>query len=146
MAVTQSKPSESILAAGLMLEGKIEGHGNIRVAGRFRGNVNVDGGVTIEPGASVEGEVKADTVLVGGKVSGQIIAQQRVELRASGALIGDVKAESLIVAAGSKMRGNVEFGCKEGEVPTTALPGGRGLLDPDERAVGSTRPPLKLPA
>ena len=50
MSITQPKPSESILAAGLTIEGKIEGNGNIRVAGRFKGNVNVKGELTIEPG------------------------------------------------------------------------------------------------
>jgi cytoskeletal protein CcmA (bactofilin family) len=86
------------------------------VAGRFQGNVNVKGELTIEPGASIDGEVKADTVLVGGEVRGQIISTSRVELKESGALIGDLKAASLTVAAGSRMRGKVEFGWKDGEV------------------------------
>ena len=110
------KGSESIVAAGLTIEGKIEGSGNIRVAGRFQGNVNVKGELTIEPGASIDGEVKADTVFVGGEVRGQIIATSRVEFKDSGALIGDLKAGSLTVAAGSRMRGKVEFGWKDGEV------------------------------
>ena len=63
---TTLKNSESILAAGLTIEGKIECNGNIRVAGRFQGNVKVTGELTVEPGASIDGEVKADTVLVGG--------------------------------------------------------------------------------
>lgn len=116
MAITQPKPSESILAAGITIEGKIEGNGNIRVAGRFKGNVNVKGELTIEPGASIDGEVNADTVLVGGEVRGHIIAKSRVEFKESGTLIGDLKAGSLTVAAGSKMRGKVEFGWKEGEL------------------------------
>ena len=33
----------------------------------------------------------------------------------SGTLIGDVKASSVVVSAGSKMRGKMEFGWKEGE-------------------------------
>ena len=37
MSMTPGKLSESILAAGLTIEGKIEGNGNIRVAGRFKG-------------------------------------------------------------------------------------------------------------
>jgi cytoskeletal protein CcmA (bactofilin family) len=110
------KGSESILAAGLTIEGKIEGSGNIRVAGRFHGNVNVKGELTIEPGASIDGEVAADTVLVGGEVRGQIVSTSRVEFKESGVLIGDLKAGSLTVAAGSKMRGKVEFGWKEGEI------------------------------
>lgn len=116
MSMTTPKGSESILSAGLTIEGKIEGNGNVRVAGRFKGTVNVKGELTIEPGASIDGEVKADTVLVGGEVRGHLIANSRVEFKESGTLIGDLKAGSLTVAAGSKMRGKVEFGWKEGEV------------------------------
>jgi len=108
--------SESVLASGLTIEGRIEGDGNVRIAGRFKGNIHVKGELTIEPGASIEGEVNADTVLVGGDLKGQIIAASRVEFRESGTLIGDLKAGSLTVAAGSKMRGKVEFGWKEGEL------------------------------
>lgn len=131
MSVTQPKPSESLLAAGLTIEGKIEGKGNIRVAGRFKGNVNVNGELTIEPGASIDGEVKAETVLVGGEVRGHIVAKSRVEFKESGTLIGDLKAGSLTVAAGSKMRGKVEFGWKEGELeaaPPADVASGPALL------------------
>ena len=113
---TAHKNSESILAAGITIEGKIECNGNIRVAGRFQGNVKVTGELTIEPGASINGEVTADAVLVGGEVRGLIVAASRVEFKESGVLIGDLKAGSLTVAAGSKMRGKVEFGWKEGEI------------------------------
>ena len=82
----------SILAAGLTIEGKIECSGNIRVAGRFQGNVKVTGELTIEPGASIDGEVTADTVLVGGEVQGLIVAASRVEFKESGVLIGALKA------------------------------------------------------
>ena len=107
---------ESVIAPELAIEGKIVGAGHVRVAGRFKGNVNVKGELTIEPGATIDGEVKADTVLVGGEVRGHLIANSRVEFKESGTLIGDLKAGSLTVAAGSKMRGKVEFGWKEGEV------------------------------
>jgi cytoskeletal protein CcmA (bactofilin family) len=116
MAVNKPGNSESVLASGLTIEGKIEGDGNVRVAGRFKGQVNVKGVVTIEPGASIDGELHADTVLVSGEVRGQIQAGSRVELKDSGSLIGDLKAGSLTVAAGSKMRGKVEFGWKDGEI------------------------------
>jgi cytoskeletal protein CcmA (bactofilin family) len=111
------KGADSILAAGLTIEGKIECNGNIRVAGRFQGNVKVTGELTVEPGASINGEVAADTVLVGGEIQGHIVAASRVEFKESGVLIGDLKAGSLTVAAGSKMRGKVEFGWKDGETP-----------------------------
>ena len=116
MAVNKSGISESVLTSGLTIEGKIEGDGNVRVAGRFKGQVNVKGQVTIEPGASIDGELHADTVLVSGEVRGQIQAGSRVELKDSGSPICDLKAGTLTVAAGSKMRGKVEFGWKDGEI------------------------------
>ena len=119
MAVNTPGMSESVLAAGLTIEGKIDGDGNVRVAGRFKGQVNVKGELTVEPGASIEGALHADTVHVGGEVQGQIQADSRVELQDSGRLIGDLKAGILTVAAGSKMRGKVEFGWKDGELETT---------------------------
>ncbi len=47
---------------------------------------------------------------------GQIVSTSLIEFKESGTLIGDLKAGSLTVAAGSKMRGKVEFGWKEGEL------------------------------
>jgi cytoskeletal protein CcmA (bactofilin family) len=123
---TTAKGSDSIVAAGLAIEGNIEGRGNVRIAGRFKGNVNVKGELTIEPGASINGEVRADTVFVGGEVHGHIISTSLTEFKASGTLIGDLKAGSLTVAAGSKMRGKVEFGWKEGEIGPDA---GTDMLD-----------------
>jgi cytoskeletal protein CcmA (bactofilin family) len=115
MPMTSVNTAESILAAGLTIEGKIEGSGNFRVAGRFKGTVKVNGELTIEPGALIEGEITAESVLVAGDVRGQIAAASRVEFKDSGTLIGDVKASSVVISAGSKMRGKMEFGWKEGE-------------------------------
>ncbi|MBC8028340.1 MAG: polymer-forming cytoskeletal protein [Steroidobacteraceae bacterium] len=104
---------ESVISAGLIIEGKIEGSGHVRIAGTFKGDVNVQGNLTIEAGAHVTGAVKADTVIVGGQLDGNIDAASRVELLQTGVLNGELKAGSLTVAAGSRMRGKAEFGWDE---------------------------------
>jgi cytoskeletal protein CcmA (bactofilin family) len=104
---------ESLLAAGLTIEGKIEGTGHVRIAGNFKGDVHVQGNLTIESGAKVTGGVRANTVVVGGELEGNIDAAARVELLQTGVLNGDLKAGSLTVAAGSRMRGRAEFGWEE---------------------------------
>ena len=104
---------ESLIAADLTIEGKIEGSGHVRIAGRFKGDVNVQGNVTIEQGAHVTGQVTAATVVVSGEVHGNIHATSRVELLESGVINGDVKAAVLTVAAGSRMRGQADFGWGE---------------------------------
>ena len=112
-ATPVSNAKESIIAGGLIIEGKIEGVGHVRIAGKFKGDVHVQGNLTIDSGAQLTGEVRADAVIVGGELSGNIEAASRVELLQTGVLNGDLKAGSLTVAAGSKMRGRVEFGWSE---------------------------------
>jgi len=104
---------ESLIAADVTIEGKIEGAGDVRIAGRFKGDVNVQGNVTVEQGAHVNGQVSAATVIVSGEVEGNINASSRVELLETGVITGDVKATILTVAAGSKMRGQADFGWGE---------------------------------
>jgi len=105
---------ESHISSDLTIEGKIVGSGHIRIAGRFKGDVQVDGNVSLDAGARLEGHVKANVVSVGGELIGNIENAKRVELLETGVINGDVKAGSLTVAAGSRMRGQVEFGY-EGE-------------------------------
>ena len=111
----RSEKTESLIGAGLTIEGKIEGAGHVRIAGRFKGDVHVEGDLTIERGAHITGQIRAETVVVAGEVQGNIHAAARVEFLETGLLIGDLKAGSLTVAAGSRMRGKVEFGWDERE-------------------------------
>jgi cytoskeletal protein CcmA (bactofilin family) len=104
---------ESVIASDLTIEGKIIGSGHVRLAGRFKGDVQVDGNLTIDGGATLDGQVRAQTVVVGGELKGNIESAKRVELLEGGVITGDVKAGSLTVAAGSRMRGQVEFGWEE---------------------------------
>jgi cytoskeletal protein CcmA (bactofilin family) len=104
---------ESVIAADVTIEGKIEGAGHVRIAGCFKGDVQVDGNLTIEPGARVSGQLRAENVIIAGELQGNVDAATRVELLETGAVIGDLKAVTLTVAAGSRMRGNVEFGWED---------------------------------
>lgn len=104
---------ESVISAGLAIEGKIIGAGHVRVAGKFKGDVQVEGNLHIDAGALLEGQVRASEVIIGGELQGNIESAKRVELLQGGVITGDVKAGSLTVAAGSRMRGSVEFGWED---------------------------------
>ena len=123
---TERESKESVIAADLTIEGKIEGSGHVRIAGRFKGDVHVQGNLTIEAGAKLTGAVRANTVIIGGELEGNIDGASRVELLETGVLSGDLKAGSLTVAAGSRMRGQVEFGWddKSPKKPTMTLESG----------------------
>lgn len=115
----QREGKESLISADLAIEGKIEGAGHVRIAGKFKGDVNVQGDLTIERGAKVNGSVRAKKISIAGELEGNIEAATQVELLATGALIGDVKAGTLTVAAGSRMRGQADFGWDDAKSSST---------------------------
>lgn len=114
---------ESLIASDLTIEGKIQGTGHVRIAGQFKGDVNVEGDLTIEKGAKLTGGVRASKVTVAGELEGNIESAQRVELLSSGVIVGDLKAEALTVAAGSRMKGQIDFGGDGKAAKGTAEPG-----------------------
>jgi cytoskeletal protein CcmA (bactofilin family) len=112
-AVSRKDLKESVIAAGLTFEGKIDGSGHVRISGKFKGDVHVDGTLTVESGAHLAGSVRAGSVVVAGEIEGNIEGAQRVELHHSGVVNGDIAAGSLTVADGARMRGRAEFGWSE---------------------------------
>ena len=101
---------ESVIASDLIIEGKIEGSGHVRIAGKFKGDIKVQGNLSIDQGAKVSGGVSANKVTLAGELDGNIASAKQVELLPNGAINGDLKAGSLTVAAGSRIRGHVECG------------------------------------
>jgi cytoskeletal protein CcmA (bactofilin family) len=119
---------ESIIAADITIEGKIDGTGHVRLAGRFKGDVHIQGDLTIEVGAKLTGSVRANAVAIAGEIEGNIDGAVRVELLESGVLNGDLKAGTLTVVAGSRMRGRAEFGWGDEQGPKSGLSLGAGQL------------------
>lgn len=118
MAGTANTPrKESLIAADLTIEGKIEGGGSVRIAGKFKGDVNVQGDLTIEAGAKLIGSVRADKVVISGELEGNVLGASSIDLQQTGVVVGDLKARALAVAAGATMRGKAEFGGADGEGP-----------------------------
>ena len=114
---------ESLIAADITIEGKIEGGGSVRIAGNFNGDVNVQGDLTIEAGAKLTGAVRADKVTIAGELEGNVVEASHVDLLQTGAVTGDLKAGSVTIAAGARMRGKAEFGPDLGESAKTGKHG-----------------------
>lgn len=114
---TTGPRKESLIAADVTIEGKIEGGGSVRIAGKFKGDVNVQGDLTIEAGAKLTGSVRADKVVISGELEGNVLGASSIDLQQTGVVVGDLKSRSLAVAAGATMRGKAEFGGDDGEGP-----------------------------
>ena len=113
---------ESVIASDITITGKIDGAGHVRIAGRFEGDVHIQGDLTIDAGAKLTGSVRANSVTIGGEVEGNIESAASVELLTTGVLNGDLKGGTLTVASGSRMRGRVEFGWGNETAPAASAP------------------------
>lgn len=121
---------ESVFGHGVSIEGKIEGDADVRIGGKFKGDIHIKGDLTVEKGAQVAAKIHVASVTIGGIVDGNVTAAAHVNLLDGGQLVGDLKAASLTVAAGSRMRGNVEFGWSAAESAKFA----NGRAREDEKA------------
>lgn len=107
---------ESVFGPDVSIEGKIEGDTGVRIAGKFKGDIQIKGDLNIEKGAHIAAKVHAANISIGGELDGNVVATGQVKLLESGQMIGDLKATSFTVASGSRMRGHVEFGFGGAEV------------------------------
>ena len=91
----------------LSIKGEIAGEGDLELAGRFEGVVNVQGTVVIGDRAEVDADITASTIIVGGKVRGNLSAAGRVEILPQGVLTGNLRSGSFTAADGASVKGEI---------------------------------------
>ncbi len=112
---TLKERNESVFGPGVTVDGKIEGDANVRIAGKFKGEIHIKGDLAIEKGAHVSAKVNATNITLAGELNGDVSASAHVKLVESAQVVGDLKAATLTVASGARMRGHVEFGWSASE-------------------------------
>ena len=92
---------------------------DLLLEGQIEGKVRGERSVTIGSGGDLEGDVAAKTIVVGGKVRGQIVASERAELTATAVVNGSVQAPKIIIAEGAHLQSNVAMtvGAQTGAAP-----------------------------
>lgn len=118
----QSKPNQATAVAGgnmanigksITLKGDLSGNEDLVIEGHIEGRVDLPSNqLTIGANGSCAAEVHAKTVIVIGKVTGNVIATERIEIQATGLVNGDVSAPRLIVQEGAVVNGSIEMGAK----------------------------------
>lgn len=101
--------ASTVIAQGITIEGEVTTDDQVVVQGTLRGKLAAKDVVTIENGAVVEADVSGASVSVGGHVTGNVSANERVDLVAGGRLVGDVRAAKLTIADGASFKGNVDM-------------------------------------
>jgi cytoskeletal protein CcmA (bactofilin family) len=93
------------IGRGVKLEGKLTFSGTVRVDATFQGSIIADGVLVVGEEATVDADIRCSGVVVEGKVKGNIVARDEVEIRRSGAVRGDVETPALSVERGALFDG-----------------------------------------
>ncbi|HWS70488.1 MAG TPA: polymer-forming cytoskeletal protein [Thermoanaerobaculia bacterium] len=100
----------TFLGPDVKIEGTITGKEMVTIEGTVTGTINLGADLLIGTKARVEAKVHAQNVTIEGNLSGDVSADDRVELVASATVDGNIKAPKIIVAEGAKFRGSVDMG------------------------------------
>ena len=98
--------SRAYLDAGSKISGKLSFEGPTRVDGQIEGEITAKDSFTIGETAVVTAQIRAVSIIVAGKVSGDIVAAQRIEVRPSARVIGNLTAPVLVVHEGALFEGH----------------------------------------
>lgn len=89
-----------MLGADVELTGTLRFAGELTFEGKLEGEIVGDGILQLGDSAVVKGNIEAVTVVVRGKITGNITAKDKIEMKAKAELLGDLKAAKLIVEEG----------------------------------------------
>jgi cytoskeletal protein CcmA (bactofilin family) len=102
----------TFIGPNVTIEGTVTGSEPIIVEGTVRGNINLAADLLVGTKARIEATVHARNVTIEGKLTGDVSADDRVELVASATVDGNIKAPKIVVAEGAKFRGSVDMGSR----------------------------------
>jgi len=110
VAASSEGYAQTLLGKGSRVEGKLTFDGNVQVDGQVDGEIQAQETVTIGESAVVSAQVIANTIIIKGKVSGDVTARKRVELRAPARLLGNIVTPSLVIQEGVVFEGHCTMG------------------------------------
>ena len=110
--------TKNVLSSDVEIKGSIKFSHDLIIDGRIEGEVHSDGALTVGENAHIKGEIKTRTVVIFGKVEGNIVVQERCELKSNATLIGDISAGTLSIEEGATFDGRSQVGRKPDARPS----------------------------
>lgn len=99
--------SHVVVGATGSFEGLLAFWGLARVEGRMRGQVAAEGTLEVGPDAVVYAKIEVGALIVEGLVEGDVVARERVEVRAGGRITASVATPRLVLAEGGSLEGRL---------------------------------------
>jgi cytoskeletal protein CcmA (bactofilin family) len=97
------------IGKSLVVQGKVISTEDLTIDGRVEGAIELgDHSLTIGIGAAVEADLVAQRIIICGAVTGNVLANETVDLRATGSVDGDISTPRFAMAEGATIKGRVD--------------------------------------
>jgi len=112
---------DTVVGQNSKFHGTISTRGSLRIDGTVDGNIENAEGVVIGQNGQINGDINSQSVIVGGKVIGNITAASTIEIHTGAHVAGDLKAPQFSINPGAFFEGNCTM-----PAPTEGKPGVSG--------------------
>lgn len=107
----------------MTVKGEISGSESLFIDGKVEGTINLSGNrVTVGRNGQVAANISAREIVVLGKIRGNVVATDRVDIRSEGALTGDVSAARISIEDGAFFKGGIDIRKPEAKAGSPAQP------------------------
>jgi len=97
---------DTLVGPETVFKGTFNSKNSVRIDGEVHGNVNCEDGVVVGAKGLVRGNIVARSVVVGGRVKGNVTASMRLEMEKGAFIEGDLSTPVLLVDEGASFDGN----------------------------------------
>ena len=104
-AKVSSEEITGFLDQGTAVTGELRFSGTLRIDGDFHGSISTDDVLTVGEHADVHADIQAGEVEIHGRVSGNIEATRKIEIRSTGHVVADLKTPALVIENGGTLDG-----------------------------------------
>lgn len=112
----------ALLGRGSAFDGKLTFEGQVRIDGKFTGQVLTRDTLVVGESGQVQADIAAGTVIIGGVVEGTIVATQLVQLNATARVKGNLETPMLAVEKGAQFNGSLKMESVRASAPSVAAP------------------------
>jgi cytoskeletal protein CcmA (bactofilin family) len=115
--------SKNVLNSDVEIKGNIKFSGELSLDGKLEGEIHTDGTLQLGDSAVINGNINAQSVVVRGKVHGNITAREKIEIKSKAELFGDIRASKLVIEEGVTYVGKTEVNPNKVSPTPPARPG-----------------------
>lgn len=136
MSTVPNGNAKNVLSEDVEIKGSLKFTGELTFNGKLDGDITSEGTLNVGDNAVIKGNVNVNSVILRGKINGNVTAREKIEIKAKTELFGDIQAAKLVIEEGVTFVGKTEVN------PNKVAPGAA----PQPRTVEPAKAPEPLKA